>query len=129
MGFFDSFIALFGQSKVRIADRFEIVREGISGTMSNFYVVRDRQNRDRMVGLKILDVQKTEQVEARFKSLKKPTEGEISMAMKHPYIVETYEYGITSKDEPYILLEYLDGQGMNSLIVGKSGLLFGKRLN
>ena len=44
---------------------------------------------DKIVGLKILDKAKTDALEARFKGLKKPTEGEIASSFNHPRIVET----------------------------------------
>ncbi|MGC4003772.1 MAG: serine/threonine-protein kinase [Pirellulales bacterium] len=125
MGFLSK---LFGESKVNVHDRFELLREAISGTMSNFYLARDKKN-GKVVGLKILDIEKYEAAEARFKALGKPGEGEIGKALVHPLIVETYEYGTTTKGEPYVVLEYLDGPGLNSLIVGKSQPARGKRLN
>ena len=49
------------------------------------------------MGLKILDPNKTPPFESRFKGLKKPCEGEIAVQLKHPRIVETYEYGLTTE--------------------------------
>lgn len=107
--------SLFGGGKVDIHDRFELMREAVHGTMSKFYMARDRQ-RGEVVGLKILDPQKTVQVEKRFKKLNKPSEGQIASSFSHPSIVETFEYGITTVGEPYIVMEYLEGQGLNTLI-------------
>lgn len=128
MGLFDSLKSMFGSGRVNIQDRFEIMREAISGTMSEFFLARDRTN-GKVVGLKILNVEKTDAVEGRFKALNKPSEGEIGLSLKHPLIVETYEHGITTKGEQYIVMEFLDGPGMNSLIVGRDSKLKGKRLN
>ncbi|MFP6613717.1 MAG: serine/threonine-protein kinase [Pirellulales bacterium] len=107
--------SLFGGGKVDIHDRFELMREAVHGTMSKFYMARDRQ-RGEVVGLKILDPKKTVQVEKRFKKLNKPSEGQIASSLSHPSIVETFEYGITTVGEPYIVMEYLEGQGLNTLI-------------
>ncbi len=126
MGLLANFKALL-QPKVDVRDRFELLREAISGTMSNFYMARDRKS-GQIVGLKILDRRKTEQLEARFPGLNKPSEGEIAVQMKHPHIVRTLEYGVTSDSEPYIVMEFLDGPGLNSLIVGRSAELDGKRV-
>ena len=57
------------------------------GTMAHFYVAKDREHDDRMVGIKILDIEKMELFENRFKGLKKPSEGEIALAMHHPNVV------------------------------------------
>jgi eukaryotic-like serine/threonine-protein kinase len=130
MGLFDSFKSMFaGSGRVNIQDRFEIMREAISGTMSEFFLARDRKQDGKIVGLKILNIEKTDAVEGRFKALNKPSEGEIGLSLKHPRIVETYEHGLTAKGEQYIVMEFLDGPGLNSLIVGRDPRLKGKRLN
>ncbi len=113
--------------KTDIFARYETLREAVSGTMSQFYKARDRET-DRIVGLKILDRKKTDHLEARFTGLKKPSEGAIAVSIKHPRVVETYEYGITTRNEPFIVMEFLDGPGLNSLLIGRSHDLDGKRL-
>ncbi len=122
MGILEGFKSIFqkgSSKKVNVRRRFELLREAISGTMSKFYRARDRET-DQIVGLKILDPVKTEAFESRFKGLNKPSEGEISFRLKHPNIVKTLEYGITTDDEPYIVQEFIDGPGLNSLLVGKN---------
>jgi serine/threonine-protein kinase len=113
--------------KVDIASRYEILREAVSGTMSNFHMARDRETNE-IIGLKILDKEKTEALEARFKGLKKPTEGEIATSFKHPRIVNTVSHGMTTNNEQFLVMEYLDGPGLNSLVIGRSKLLDGNRL-
>lgn len=127
MGIGKFFKSLLDSGKVDIASRYEILREAVSGTMSDFHMARDRQT-DKIVGLKILDKAKTDALEARFKGLVKPTEGEIATSFKHPRIVETYSHGITTNDEQFIVMEFLDGPGLNSLLIGRSKLLDGNRL-
>lgn len=128
MSLFNKFSALFKSTpKVDINKRFEKLKEAISGTMSKFYMARDRTN-DQIVGLKILDLEKTQALEQRFKGLDKPTEGAIAVKLKHPLIVETYEHGLTTRGEQYLVMEYLDGPGVNSLLVGRSPLLEGNRV-
>src|SRR5688572_23722566 len=113
------FKSLLEGSKVDIVGRYEILREAVSGTMSNFHMARDRKTGE-IVGLKVLDKAKTDALEARFKGLKKPTEGEIATSFKHPRIVETVSHGITTNDEQFLVMEFLDGPGLNSLIIGRS---------
>ncbi len=67
-------------------------------------------------------------MEARFVGVKKPKEGEIAVAMEHPHIVKTLEHGMTTNGEQYLVMEFLDGPGLNSLIVGRSKLLEGRRM-
>ena len=114
----NSLKSLLAGNKVNVRERFELLREAISGTMSTFYMARDRQL-DRIVGLKILDPVKTAALEARFTGLKKPREGEIAIQFHHPCIVETLAFGMTTNNEQFIVMEFLDGPGLNSLIVGR----------
>ena len=127
MGLGKLFKSFMDSGKVDIASRYEILREAVSGTMSNFNMARDRQN-GQIVGLKVLDKAKTDALEARFKGLKKPTEGEIASSFKHPRIVETLYHGMTTNDEQFVVMEFLDGPGLNSLLIGRSKLLDGNRL-
>lgn len=127
MGIGNFFKSMLEGGKVDVQKRYEFLREAVSGTMSDFYMARDRQT-EQIVGLKILDRNKTEALDARFKGLDKPSEGEIASSFTHPLIVSTLNYGTTSKDQQFIVMEFLDGPGLNSLIVGKSPLLNGNRL-
>lgn len=127
MSLLGSFKALFKSKKVDVRTRYEFLREAVSGTMSKFYMARDRET-ERIVGVKILDPKKTAEFEARFKAAKKPTEGEITAAMDHPRVVKLYEHGATTADEQFLVLEFLEGQGLNSLVVAKSPLLAGRQL-
>lgn len=122
--FFKSFVE---GGKVDVVSRYEILREAVSGTMSDFHMARDRKTGD-IVGLKVLDKAKTDALEARFKGLKKPTEGEIATSFNHPRIVKTFSHGITTNNEQYLVMEFLDGPGLNSLLIGRSKILDGNRL-
>lgn len=123
-GFFKS---LLEGGKVDISKRYEILRDAVSGTMSDFHMARDRQT-EQIVGLKILDKDKTDQLDMRFRGLDKPPEGEIATSFQHPLIVTTYGYGITTEGQQFLVMEFLDGPGLNSLIIGRSPLLDGNRL-
>lgn len=127
MGFLES---LFGKRKLDYRNRFILLKAAISGTMSEFYMARDRET-DQIVGLKILDKEKTRQVEARFKAMKgvvKPREGEIAIQFDHPYIVKTYEEGFTTDNEQYLVMEYLEGTGLNNILMIKQDMLAGGRI-
>jgi serine/threonine protein kinase len=129
MSLLDSFRSMFGSSsgqsrgasrgKVNIEERFERMRYSSSGTMSNFFVARDRES-DKIVGVKLCDADKVSFFEARFKGLNKPTEGEIAMGMRHPLIVETYEYGMSTKDEPFLVMEYIEGPSLQKVIAERN---------
>ncbi len=127
MAFLDRLKMFFSSGKLDVRARFELLREAISGTMSKFYMARDRES-GQIVGLKILDKKKTAAFEERFTGLEKPTEGQISILFDHPYIVHTYEHGITTDGAQYVVMEFLEGPGMNSLLVGKDPRLDGRRV-
>ncbi len=127
MGIADRFRSLFqSSSKLDVGKRFEVLREAVSGTMSKFYKVRDRDT-SQVMGLKICDLEKTSFFESRFMGLKKPTEGEIAIQFDHPRIVRTREFGTTTNDEHYLIMDYLEGPGLNACIFQKSSILDGKR--
>ncbi len=127
MGLFDRFQSMFQSDRVDLRDRFEIVRKAISGTMSKFYMARDLKH-DRIVGLKIADHEKVATFEARFKGLKKPTEGEIAINFHHPLVVETYEYGQTTEGVQFIVMEFVKGLGLQQLLNNRDEVIEGQRL-
>ncbi len=127
MGLFDRFQSMFESDRVNVRDRFEIVRKAISGTMSKFYMARDRKH-DRIVGLKIADREKVTAFEARFKGLQKPTEGEIAIGLHHPLVVETYEFGMTTDGLQYIVMEFVKGPGLQLLLNNRDPIIEGHRL-
>src|SRR5262249_19250520 len=124
---YDRFLSMLS-SKVDLDSRYEMLRETVSGTMSSFFKVRDRET-GQIVGLKIQDPEKSNIVEARFKGCNKPSEAEIGLALSHPNIVKTLSYGISYENKPFIVLEFLEGVGLNSLLIGRSAHLNGKRLD
>src|SRR5438477_361323 len=126
--FLEKFTDMFKDRRVDVAERFELLREAISGTMSSFYMARDRKT-GKTVGLKILDPEKCALFEARFKALKKPSEGEIATTIVHPRIVETIEYGATKDGKQYLVMEYVEGQGLHAILKNQNAYLDGKRLN
>jgi serine/threonine-protein kinase len=126
--FLQKISGLFADRRIDVNERFELLREAISGTMSSFYLARDRKS-GQTVGLKILDPEKCAAFEARFKALKKPSEGQIASQFKHPRIVETLEYGSTKDGRHYLVMEYVEGQGLHAILKNQNAFLDGKRLN
>ena len=113
--------------RINISKRFEgLIRTG-QGSMSRVFRTYDREI-GRTVALKLLDKLKTKKFEERFPGLNKPTEGEICLAMKHGNIVRTYEHGITTDGEPYLIMEWVEGLGLNYLVETKSPQLVGHRI-
>src|SRR5436305_4676316 len=128
MGFFSDLLKkLFGGGKrgkgslprIQVEKRFELLGRTGQGSMSKVWRARDR-NIGRVVCLKLLDKEKTAKFEARFIGMKRPMEGAILMALKHKNVVTTYEYGLTYDNAQYLVMELIDGMGMNFLIETKS---------
>ena len=113
---------------VNIGKRFELVGRTGQGSMSKVWRARDK-NTGRVVCLKLLDKEKTAKFEVRFPGIEKPKEGDVCLALKHENIVQTYEDGITTDGEPYVVMELIDGVGLNYLIEMRSQQLEGNRIN
>lgn len=124
---FDRLKALVVSDKLNVESRFELLTQAVTGTMSRFHMARDRKTKE-VVGLKLLDIEKTEVFESRFKGLKKPSEGEIGLAIDHPRVAKTLSHGLTTKGEQYIIMEFIEGTVLSSLIFERSPILDGKRL-
>ena len=49
--------------------------------------------------------------------------------LRHDNIVRTYEHGVTTQGDPYLVMEWVDGLGLNYLIETRSSQLNGYRIN
>jgi serine/threonine-protein kinase len=126
MGFLSG---LFGGSgRVDLWKRFERLRESNSGTMSTFYKVRDGKSGD-VRGLKVIDRGKAAQVEARYKGLDKPSEGEIGMSITGPNIGRTLESGVSTDGDPFLVQEFIEGTLLHTILSGKKPLPPPQRLD
>jgi serine/threonine protein kinase len=102
--------------KIDVTKRFDLIGRVGSGSMSKVWRARDTKS-GRIVGLKLLDKEKTLKFEGRFDPrLKKPSEGEIALSLKHPHIVQTYEYGWALTGEMFLVMEFIEGLGMSYLV-------------
>jgi eukaryotic-like serine/threonine-protein kinase len=126
MPLFDHLRSMLSGGRLNVSSRFVLLHEAISGTMSSFYKARDLQT-GQEVGLKILDPAKTAAFQRRFKGLRKPCEGQIAMQMKDPRIVETYEHGLTTEGAEYIVMEFLEGPNMNTVLAARDACLNNRR--
>jgi serine/threonine protein kinase len=110
------------KKKLKIIDvqkRFDLRRRSGQGSMSKVWNAYDRET-GGTVCVKLLDKEKTAQFEGRFKGLNKPSEGEICMALRHRNIVKTFDFGISKEKEPVMVMEWIEGLGLNFLIETKS---------
>ena len=103
--------------KVDVKRRFELHGRVGQGSMSKVWRATDTIG-SKPVALKVLDKPRLARLDNRFKSLglKRPHEGEISLSLRHPNIVKTLEYGITTDDEEYLVMEFVDGVSLSYLV-------------
>lgn len=94
-----------------ISRRFNLIGRVGQGSMSKVWKATDLQS-GRTVALKVLDKEKTLKLEDRFKGLKKPTEGEVAISLSHPNIVKTFEFGWTTEDAMFLVMEFVEGVGL-----------------
>jgi serine/threonine protein kinase len=113
---------------IDVSKRFELLGRTGQGSMSKVFRARDNKI-GRVVCLKLLDRVKAAKFDMRFPGLKRPSEGAILMSLRHRNIVTTYEHGITKEREPYLVMELIDGDGLNFLIETQSPRLKGNRIN
>jgi serine/threonine protein kinase len=114
--------------RIDVNKRFDLLGRTGQGSMSKVWRARDR-SLGRVVCVKILDKEKTAKFEARFPGLNRPMEGAVLTALRHKNVVQTFEYGLTMTGEQYLVMELIDGMGLNFLIETKSAHLEGRRID
>ncbi len=113
--------------RIDVRKRFDLLGRMGQGSMSKVWRARDK-SLGRVVCLKLLDKEKTAKFEARFPGLSKPKEGAICTTLRHKNIVQTFEWGMTTENEYYLVMELIEGLGLNYLIETRSPQLDGNRV-
>ena len=103
--------------KVDVRRRFELHGRVGQGSMSKVWRATDTIG-SKPVAVKVLDKPRLARLDKRFQSLglKRPHEGEISLSLRHPNIVKTLECGITTDDEEFLVMEYVEGVSLTYLV-------------
>jgi eukaryotic-like serine/threonine-protein kinase len=128
MNFFKNLFA--GGPRIKRTDitkRFLLQSRVGQGSMSKVWRATDT-NTGRTVALKVLDKEKTKKLEDRFKGLKKPTEGEIAVQLRHPNIVQTFEHGHTRDREQFLVMEFIEGVSLSYLVDVQNDVMLANRL-
>jgi serine/threonine protein kinase len=132
--FFTKLKQLFSPAKgervprVDLKKRFDIQGKLGQGSMSRVFRAYDRKI-GRVLCLKVLDKVKTARFESRFPGLNRPTEGAICIALRHKNIVQTYEHGVSREGEQFLVMELIEGVGLNYLVETRSSSLINNRIN
>lgn len=95
-----------------IIDHYEIREEIGSGGMGVVYKGRD-QMFDRTVALKVLHGKLLSDPlsKKRFEQ-----EGRATITLVHPNLISVYHYGFSAGGHPFIVMEYVDGKGLDKLL-------------
>lgn len=115
------FKGLFGKNKepevpkTEIKKRFQLIGRVGQGSMSRVWRATDNFTNET-VAVKVLDREKTIRFESRFIGLNKPPEGEVACSLDHPNCVRTIEHGITTEDEQFLVMEFVEGVGLGMLV-------------
>ncbi len=94
--------------RIDLNSRFNLISKMGMGTMSDVWKSQDRQTQ-KIVALKIIDPEKQQKINLRFPKGTRPEEGEVAVGLKHRYIVKTFEYGMSTEDKPFLVMEYIEG--------------------
>lgn len=126
MGLFDTLFKK-GAPRTDLKKRFDLIGKVGRGTMSEVWKARDLKS-GRVVAVKILDREQTEKLEARFKGLKKPTEGEVAVGLDHPNVVKTLEHGRTTDGRQFLVMEFVEGYLLTYYVDAQDAVMKANRL-
>ncbi|UQA54721.1 serine/threonine-protein kinase [Polyangium aurulentum] len=90
-----------------IAERYELLRFAGAGGMGRVYEVVDRHTRQR-VAVKVLSGIQRDDL-SRF-----AREARISTELEHPHIVRAVAHGALHTGEPYLVMEWLEGESLSA---------------
>ena len=97
------------RARVNLDRRFTLISLTAQGSMARVQRVVDNES-GRSVCLKVQLREKHEAAAARTsKEELRPEEGEIGLKIIHPHAVRTYESGVSTRGEHFIVMEYIDG--------------------
>jgi serine/threonine protein kinase len=117
--------------RTNIEKRFQTIARVGQGSMSKLWKARDLMT-GRTVALKVLDMdqieRQTERMRRAYNGMVPPTEGELSVKLKHPNVVQTFDHGVTSKRELFLVMEFIEGVGLNFLVETRTPQMNGKRI-
>jgi len=101
---------------VNVERRFTILADTSSqGSMSRVFKALDQET-GRTICLKVQNREKNAAAVARAsREESRPHEGAIAIAVVHPHVVRTLEYGTTNNGEHYLVMDYIDGYNFQYL--------------
>ncbi len=101
----------------KLSDRYDHIGSIGSGGMSIVYKARDR-NLDRVVAIKQL----SSAVSSGHMVLRFQREACAYAALKHPNIVNVYDFGFDEENRPFLVMDFLEGKTLGE-VIAESGSL------
>ncbi|MBK8224685.1 MAG: serine/threonine protein kinase [Candidatus Obscuribacter sp.] len=103
-------------------DHYEIVEEIGCGGMGVVYRGKDNMF-ERTVAIKVLH---TKLLSDPLSKKRFEQEGRATIALAHPNLISVYHYGFSSAGLPFIVMEYVDGKGLDKTLEQVGHLEFGE---
>lgn len=110
------------KSKVNLARRFSIVGETGQGSMSKVYRAVDNTT-GRTVCLKVQIPDKNLAAAARTEREQRPDEGALAATITHPNVVRTFDFGLSTRNEHFVVMEFIDGVSLQFVRESRSASL------
>jgi CheY-like chemotaxis protein len=95
-----------------LPSRYEFIEAIGEGGAGRVYKAR-HPHLDKIVAIKtLLPSELNDEMFARFER-----EAKVISKLEHPNIVNVYDFGITEKKQPFMVMEFIDGKGADQLLV------------
>ena len=119
-----SVIGDFSSTEKLLDNRYQVLSLIASGGMGAIYKAR-QPALNKMVAIKMLKVQnRTDAAWARFKQ-----EAKAVSQLEHPNIIRIYDFGETSDGQPFMVMDYVEGTDLQSLLKEETTLSVEEGLN
>jgi serine/threonine protein kinase len=105
-----------------LADRYEIVSELGKGGMGNVFLAK-HTTLDRLYAVKVLNAQ---QLSDPISIKRFEREAKAASLLSHGNLVSVYDFGVTASGQPFLVMDYLQGSGLDRVLADQ-GVLSGKR--
>ena len=100
-----------------ISERYEIERELGRGAFGVAYLARDTRTHSQRVVIKVLSDDASDEDSFRMMFER---ETKALARIHHPLVVRIYEYGWTPEDQPFIVLQYVEGKTLRAAMGGRA---------
>ena len=104
----------FKLKRVNLGRRFTILAETGQGSMSQVYKALDNEHQ-RSVCLKVQDARKTAEALGRAAREGRPPEGVIGSQIRHHNVVKTFDFGLSTKKEHWLSMEFIEGVSLGEI--------------